>query len=152
MLSNCGVEKTLETPLDSRVIKTVNPKGDQPWTFIGRTDDEAEVPVLWPPGAKSWFIGKDPDAWKDWGHEEKGTIEDEMVGWHHGLNGHEFEQAPGDSEGQWSLVCCSPWGHKELGMTKKQQQHPRFPANKSRRKWHSKSHNLPWRPCCYCCC
>ena len=117
MLLNCGAGKTLESPLDSKEIKPVNPKGNQPWTFIGRTDAEVETPVLWPPDAKSLLIGKDPDAGKDWGQEEKGTKEDEMVGWHHQLDGHEFEQAPGDGEGQESLGCYSPWGSKEWDMT-----------------------------------
>ena len=109
------LENTLESPLDFREIKSVNPKGNQSWIFIGRTDAEAEVPRLWPPGAKNWLIGKDPDAGKDWRQEEKGTTEDEMVRWHHQLSGHEFEQSsPGDGEKQRSLVCCSPWGHKEL--------------------------------------
>ena len=102
-------EKTLESPLDNKEIKPVNPKGNQPWIFIGRTDTEAETPILWPPDVKSWRTGKDPDAGKDRGQEEKGTTEDEVVGWHHRLNGHEFEQAPGDSEGLGNLVCCSPW-------------------------------------------
>ena len=106
-------DKTLESPLE---IKPVNPKGNQPWTFIGRTDTEAEAPILWPPDAKSWLTGKDPDAGKDWG-QEKGAAEDEMVGWQHQLDGHEFQQTPGDSEGQGSLVCHSPWGCKELDMT-----------------------------------
>ena len=101
------LEKTLESPLDCKEIKPVNPKGNQSWIFIGRTDAEAETPILWPPHAKSWLIGKDPDARKDWGQEEK------MIGWHHQLNGHELEQTPGDSERQGSLACCSPWGHKE---------------------------------------
>ena len=98
------LEKTLESPLDSQQIQPVNPKGNQSWTFIGRTDAKAGALILWPPDAKIWFIGKDPDARKDWGQEEKGMPEDEMVGWHHWLNGHEFEQIPGDSEGQGSLV------------------------------------------------
>ena len=85
------LEKTLESPLDCLDIKPVHPKGNQPWIFIGRTDAEAETPILWPPDLKNWFIGKDPDAGKDWGQEEKGTAEDEMVGWNHQLNGHEFE-------------------------------------------------------------
>jgi len=109
------LEKTLESPLDSKEIKPVNPKGNQPWIVIGRTD--AEAPILWPPDVKSRLIGKDPDAEKDWSQEEKGTTEDEMVGWHHRLNGHEFEQTPGDSEGQESLVCYSPWGRKESDTT-----------------------------------
>ena len=116
MLPNC-LEKTLESPLDSRGIKPMNPEGNQAWIFIGRTDVEAETPILWPPDAKSRIIGKDSDAGKDWGQEQKGMIEDEMVGWRHRLNGYEFEQTLGDGEGQGSLVCCSPWGHKELDTT-----------------------------------
>ena len=111
------LEKTLESPLDYKEIEPVNLKGNQPWIFIGRTDAEAEAKILWPPDANSQFIGKDPDAGKDWEQEEKGATEDEMVGWHYWLNGHEFEQIPGDSEGQGSLVCCSPWGHKKLDTT-----------------------------------
>ena len=110
------LEKTLESALDCKEIKPVNPKGDQPWTFIGRTDAEAEAPVLWPPDGKNWLIGKDPDAGKDW-RQEKGMTEDEMVGWHHQLDGHEFEQAPGVGDGQGSLVCCSSWGCKESDTT-----------------------------------
>ena len=112
------LEKTLESPLDSKEILPVNPKRNQPWIFIGRTDAEAEAPVLWSPDAKSQLIGKDPDARKDWRQEENRTTEDEMVGWHHRLNGHEFEQTPGDGEGQRSLAWCK-WGHKELGMTER---------------------------------
>ena len=107
------LEKTLESPLDCKKIQPVNPKGNQSWIFIGRTDDEAETPILWAPDAKNWLIEKDPDAGKDWKQEEKGTIEDEMVGWHHWLNGHESEQTPANSAGQGSLVCCSSWGRKE---------------------------------------
>ena len=92
-------EKTLESPLDCKEIKPVNPKGNQPWFFIERTDAEAEASVLWPPDTKSLHVGKDPDAWKDWEQEEKGMTEDEIVGWHHGLNGLEFEKTPGDGEG-----------------------------------------------------
>ena len=106
------VKKTLDSPLDNKDIKPVNPKGNQSWTFIGRTD--AEAPILWPPYEQSRLIRKDPVAGKDWRQEEKGTTEDQMVGWHHWLNGHEFEQALGDGEGQGSLVCYSPWGCKEL--------------------------------------
>ena len=94
------LEKTLESPLDFKEIKPVNPKGNQSWIFIRRTDGEAEAPILWPPDAKSWLTAKDPDAGKDWRREEKGTTEDKTVGWHHQLNGHEFEQASGDGEGQ----------------------------------------------------
>ena len=111
------LEKTLESPLHCREIQPVNPKGDQSWIFIGRTDDEGVAPVLWPPDVKSWLIGKDPDAGKDWRQEEKGMTENEMVGWHRRLHGHEIEQAPGDGEGQGSLAGCSPWGHKELDTT-----------------------------------
>ena len=109
--------KTLESPLDCKEIQSVNPKGNQSWIYIGRNDDEAETPILWPPYAKSQLTGKDPDAGKDWRQEEKGMTEDEMVGWHYRLNGHEFEQAPGDGEGQGSLTCCRPWGCKELDMS-----------------------------------
>ena len=119
MLSNCVVlEKTLESLLDCKEIKLVSPKRNQPWISIGRTDAEAEAPVLWPPDAKSWLIRKDPDAGKDWGQEEKGTTEDELVGWHHWVDGHEFEQPLGDSEGQGSLAYCSPWG-AESDMTQR---------------------------------
>ena len=104
------LEKSLESPLGSKEIKPVIPKGNQSWIFIGRTDAEAETPIVWPPDAKNWLIGKDPNAEKDWRQEEKGTTEDEMVGWHHRLDGHGFEQAPGVSDRQGSLVCCSPWG------------------------------------------
>ena len=109
------LEKTLESPLDSKEIKPVKPKRNQPWIFIGRT----ESPILWPPDMKSWPIGKDPDAGKDWRHEEKGTTENEMVGWHHWLKGHKFELAPGDGEGQGSLECCSPWGCEESDTTER---------------------------------
>ena len=101
------LENTLESSLDCKEIKPVNTKRNQAWIFIGRTDAEAEAPILWPPDAKSWLIWKDPDATKDWRLEEKGTTEDEMVGWYHQLNRHEFEQSPGDSEGQGSLACCT---------------------------------------------
>ena len=111
------LEKSLESPLSCKEMKPVNPKGNQSLIFIGRTDDEAEALILWPSDAKSRLIGKDLDAGKDWRQEEKGTTEDEMVGWHHWLNGHEFEQALGDGKGQGSLVCCSPWGHKESDTT-----------------------------------
>ena len=110
-------EKTLESPLDSKEIKPINPKRNQPWMFIRWTDAEAEAPILWPPDEKSWLTGKDPDAGKDWGQEEKGATEDEMVRWHHWLDGHEFEQTPGDGNGQGSLVCCSSWGLKESDTT-----------------------------------
>ena len=108
------LEKTLESPLDSKEIKPVNNKGNQSWIFTGRTDVEAEAPILWPPDVKSQLIGKDPDAGKDWGQYEKKATEDEMVGWHPWHNGHEFEQTPGDSEGQGSLGCCS-YGLQRVG-------------------------------------
>ena len=109
------LEKTLESPLDRNEIKLVNPKGNQPWIFIGRTD--AEAPILCPPAAKSQLIRKDSYAGKDWRQEEKGRTEDEMVGWHHQLDGHEFEQGLGVGDGQGSLECCSPWGHKDSDTT-----------------------------------
>ena len=111
------LEKTLESPLDCKETKPVYPKGYQSWVFIGRTDAEAEALILWPPDAKSRLIGKDSDAGKDWRQEEKGMTEDEMVGWHHWLSGHEFEQSLGDDEEQGGLVCCSPCGHKESDTT-----------------------------------
>ena len=111
------LEKTLESFLDCKEIQTVHLKGDQSWVFIGRTDVEAETPILWPPDAKSWLIWKDPDVGKDWRREEKGTTEDEMVGWHHQLNGHEFGWTPGVGDGQGVLECFSPWGRKQLDTT-----------------------------------
>ena len=110
------LKKTLESPLNCKEIKPVNPKGNQYWIFIGMTDAKAETPILWPPNAKNWLIWKDLDAGKDWRQEEKRTTEDEMVGWHHWLNRHELEQTPGDGEGHGSLSCCSSWGHKESDM------------------------------------
>ena len=106
--------KTLESPLDCKEIQPVHPKGDQSWVFIGRTDVEVETPVLWPPNVKSWLTGKAPDAGKDWGQEEKGMTEDEMVGWHHQLNGHGFGWTPEVGDGQ---VCCSSWDCKESDTT-----------------------------------
>ena len=117
MLLNWVLEKTLESPLDCKEIQSVNPKGNQFWIFIGRTDAEAETPILWALDAKSRLIRKDPDAGKDWKQEEKGMTEDEMVGWHHWFNGHESEQAPEDGEGQGSLACCSSWSCKESDTT-----------------------------------
>ena len=113
------LEKTLESPLDSKEIEPVHPKGNQSWIFIGRTDAEAETPVLWLPHEKNWLIGKDPDAWKDWREKEKGTTEDEMVGWHHRLNGHELEETPGVGDGEGSLPSCSPWGGRESDTTER---------------------------------
>ena len=106
----------LESPLDSKEIKPVNLKGNQSWIFIGRTDAEAETPIVWPPHAKNWLAGKDSDAGKDWRQEEKGMTEDEMVGWHHQLDGHESEQALGVGDEHGNLVCCSPWGRKQSDM------------------------------------
>ena len=107
------LEKTLGSPLDCNEIQPVHSEGDQPWDFFGRNDAEAETPVLWPLHAKSWLIGKDSDAGRDWGQEEKGMIEDETAGWHHWLNGYEYEWTPGVGDGQGGLACCSSWGHKE---------------------------------------
>ena len=111
------LEKTLERPLDCKEIKPVNPKGNQSWMFIGRTDAEAEAPALCPPDAKNWISGRDTDAGKDVRQQEKGETEDEIVGWHHWLKGHESEQNPGDGEGQGRLACYSLWGCKETDMT-----------------------------------
>ena len=108
MLLNCGVG---EDSWESLGLK------DQPWDFFGRNDAKAETPVLWPPHVKSWLIGKDCDAGRDWGQEEKGRTEDEMAGWHHWLNGRECEWTPGVGDGQGGLVCCNSWGHKELDIT-----------------------------------
>ena len=130
MLLNCGVGEDSWTtrrsnqslglqgsPLDCKEIQPVHLKGNQSWIFIGKTDAEVETPIVWPSDAKNWLIGKDPDAGKDQRQEEKGMTEDEMVGEHHWLNGHEFEQAPGVGDGQGSLACCSSWDHKESDMT-----------------------------------
>ena len=103
--------------LDCKEIQPVHPKGNQSWIFTRRNDAEAETPILWPPDLKHWLTGKDPDAGKDWRQEEKGTTEDGMVGWHHWLYGHKFEQALGVGDGQGSLACCSPWESKESNMT-----------------------------------
>ena len=113
------LEKTLESPLDCKEIQPVHPKGDQSWVFIGRTDAEVETPVLWQPDVKNLLIGKDPDAGKYWRQEEKGMTEDEMAGWHHWLDGLEFQQAPGDGDEQGSLRCCSSWDDKESDMTER---------------------------------
>ena len=111
------LEKTLESPLDCKDIQPVHPKGGQSWILVERTDAETEAPILCLPDAENWLIWKDPDAGKDWRQKEKGMTEDEIVDWHHQLDGHEFEKALGLGDGQGSLVRCSPWGHKELGMT-----------------------------------
>ena len=111
------LEKPLKSPLDYKEIHPVYPKGNQSWIFIGKTDAEAEVPILWSPDAKNWLIGKVSVAGKDWRWEKKGTTEDEMIGWHHRIDGHEFEQALEVGDGQGILACCSSWGHKELDVT-----------------------------------
>ena len=113
------LEKTLENPLDCKEIQPVHFKGDQFWVFFGRNDAKAETPVLWPPHAKSWLIGKDSDAGRDWGQEEKGTTAVEMAGWHHRLDGREFEWTPGVGDGQGGLACCDSWGRKESDTTER---------------------------------
>ena len=111
------LDEAPESPLDCKEIQPVHPKENQSWIFFERTDAEAETPVLWPADAKNWLLGKDPDVGKDWRQEEKGVIGEEMVLWHHQLDGHEFEYASGAGDGHGSFVCCSPWGHKELDTT-----------------------------------
>ena len=113
------LEKTLESPLDCKEIKSVHPKGNQPWIFIGRTDAEAEAIILWPPYGKSRLTGKDLDAGKDWGQEDKGTTEDGIVGWHHRLNSHGFGWTLGVGDGQGSVACCGSWGRKESDTTER---------------------------------
>ena len=115
MLLNCGVGE--KSPLDCKKLQPIHSKWDQSWVFFGRNDAKGETPVLWPPHVKSWLIGKDCDAGRDWEQEEKGMTEDEMAGWHHWLDGHEFEWTPGVGDGQGGLACCSSWGRKELDMT-----------------------------------
>ena len=119
MLLTVVLEKTLESPLDCKEIQPVIPKGNQSWIFIGKTDAEAETPILWPPEVKNWLLGKDPDVGKDWRQEEKGMTEDEIVGWYPWIDGHGFEQAPGVNDGQGCLACCSPWSHKESDTTER---------------------------------
>ena len=115
------LEKTLESPLDCKEIQPVHPKGDQSWVFIGKSDVETETPIIWPLNENSWLIGKDPNAGKDWRRKDwrwkNGMTEDEVVRWHHQLNGHEFEYTPGVGDGQGGMMCCSPWGCKELDTT-----------------------------------
>ena len=113
------LQKALESPLDCKEIQPVHSKGDQSWVFIGRTNIEAETPILWPPDVKIWLIWKDPDAGKDWGQEEKGTTENKMVGWHHQINGHGFGWTPGVGDGEGGLACCGSWCRKELDMTER---------------------------------
>ena len=117
MLLNCGVGEDSWESLDCKEIQPVYSEGDQPWDFFWRNDAKAETPVLWPPHAKTWLIGKDFDAGRDWGQEEKGMTEDEMAGWHHGLDGHESEWSPGVGDGQGGLACCDSWRRKELDRT-----------------------------------
>ena len=119
ILLNCGIGEDPESPLDCKEIQPVHPKGNQSWIFIGRTDAEAEMPILWPPDVKSWLIWKDRDAGKDWRQEEKGTTEDEMVGWHHWLNGHGFGWTPEVGDGWGDLACCGSWGCKESDTTER---------------------------------
>ena len=153
--------KTLESPLDWKEIKPVNPKGNQPWGFIGRTDAETDVPVLWLPDVKSQLNGKDPDVGQNWRQEEKGMTENEMVGRHHQLNGHEFDKAPGDGERQGNLEWCSPWGHRESDTTKRLNKRPftcfaQLPITLSSDDWKNVVHwrrerqnnsaFLPWEP------
>ena len=146
--STVVLEKTLESPFDCKEIKPLNPKGNQSRIFIGRTDAKAEAPILWPPDVKSQLVRKDPDAGKDWRQEEKEMTEDEMVGWHHRLNGLESEQALGDGKGQGSLVCCNPKGCKELGYDwVNEQEPPPKPADDSLgtvfKFWDSTHYNVP---------
>ena len=117
--STVMLEKTPESPLDCKEIQPVHSKGDRSWVFVGRTDAKAETPILWPPHAGCWLIGKDSVDGRDWGQEEKGTTEDEMAGWHHWLDGCEFEWTPGVGDGQGGLVCCDSWGHKESDTTER---------------------------------
>ena len=119
MLLNCGVGEDFESPLDCKEIQPVHSKGDRSWVFFGRNDAKAETPILWPPHAKSWLIGKDYDAGRDWGQEEKGTTEDEMAGWYHPLDGREFEWTLGVGDGQGGLACCNSWGHKVSDTTER---------------------------------
>ena len=111
------LEKTVESSLDCKEIQSVHSKGDQSWAVFGRTDAKAETIIFWPPPAKSWLIGKDSDAGRDWGQEEKAPTEDEMAGWHHGLNGLESEWTPGVGDGQGGLACCDSWGRKQSDTT-----------------------------------
>ena len=128
----CFWTVALESSLDWKEIQLVHSKGDQSWVFIGRTDAEAETPVLWPPHVKSWLIGKDPDAGKDWEQEENGTTEDEIVGWHHRLDGHGFVWTPGVGDGQGGLVCCSPRDRKESDTTERLNRTEHGPAHQNK--------------------
>ena len=119
MILNCAIGEIFESPLDCKEIQPIHSKRDQFWVFTGRTDAKAETPILWPPDGKSWLIGKDSDAGRDQGQEEKRTTEDEMAGWHNQLNGHEFEWTLGVGDGQGGLACCNSWGCKDSDMTER---------------------------------
>ena len=140
------LEMISASPLDCKEIKSVNPKGNQPWIFIGRTDAETEAPIFWQPDGKSWLIRKDPDAGRNWRQEEKGTTEDEMVGWHHWLDIHEFEQAAGDGEGQGHLACCTPWGRKEPELTEQLNNNEHREAIEGFSAWEWNNENCIWKP------
>ena len=139
MLLNCGVGEDSWESLDYKEIQPVHSEGDQPWDFFGGNDAEAETPVVWPPHAKSWLIGKDSDAGRDWG-QEKGTTEDEMAGWYHLLDGRELEWAPGVGDGQGGLVCCDSWGRKESDTTERLNWTELNKANKETRGKSSRSY------------
>ena len=157
MFLDVVLEKTLESPLDCKEIQPAHPKGDQSWMFIGRNDVEVDTRILWLPDVNRWLIWKDPDAGKDWGQEEKGTTEDEMAGWHHQLNGHEFGLTPGVGNGQGGLACCSPWDCKESDRTEQlnwtelkiatraaTRRKPRSLTNTSCHLWSSNNFNFIW--------
>ena len=131
------LEKTLESPLGCKEIQPVHSEGDQPWDFFGRNDAVAEAPVLWPPHVKSWLIGKDSDAGRDWGQEEKGKTEDEMAGWYYWLDGHQSEWTPGVGDGQGGLACCNSWGRKELDTTERTELNTNKNLN-----WFNKTRNV----------
>ena len=142
---NCGVAEDSCESLDCREIKPVNPKGNQRWIFLERTDAEAEAPMLWPPDAEKWLIRKDPDAGRDWRRKEKRAAEDEMVGWHHQFNGHELGQTPGDSESQGSLACSSPWGLQRVGHNLATEQQQLFCGKIGKWAFQSAGSVLGWR-------
>ena len=139
------LEKTVESPLDCKEIQLVHPKGNQSWIFTGRTDVKAETRILWPPDVKNWLLGNIPDTGKDW-RQEKGTTEDEMVGWHHRLDGHESEEAPGDGHGQGKLACSSPWGGKESDTTERLKWTEDFPGGLVAKTLHSQCRGLRFGP------
>ena len=139
------LEKTLESPLDYKEIQPVHSEGDQPWDLFGKNDAKAETPVLWPPPATSWLIGKDSDAGRDWGQEEKGTTEDEIAGWYHRLDGHEFEWTPGVGDGQGGLAGCNSWGGKELDTTERLNWTPKKPYLQTQSHWMLGLQNMNYR-------